>query len=451
MNDIAQERGPLKSESASRDERERQKHSDADEKTEKIKTPERFRGLIPKKLKLAFLAERAVAERADLFNEADWHLEEANVTAAAEAFAQIPLTLDTDWTAQRLKPLFMRKCLARGIAPPVIQRAWTTAVLEAPARRREQERELQKYMRRGAIAARLNEQADDLRIEHEKWKEEMAREAAAAHKDGNGHDYGDTGPGTEHSTRASDTRKPKQRGKQATVEGIAITGGSLSANADEAEAALSKAKVDVYRQRGKHVRPFREKARDSKGNEILIPAIVEVSATYIRDLLSQHSKWKKWDSRLDDWVRKDPPKDVADTIFHRRGESDYWRTLTGVTGTPFLRHDATIAHAPGFDDKTGMFLMEPVQLPADTPDRPTKADAVAPLATLDELLKNFPFVDESEEDEESDSVEPTKDRTVSHAVALSMLLTPIARAALDVAPIAHCQSTGRGHRQELPV
>ena len=52
------------------------------------------------------------------------------------------------------------------------------------------------------------------------------------------------------------------------------------------------------------------------------------------------------------------------------------------------------------------------------PDQPTRADAEAALATLEDLLVDFPFVDE-----------------ISHSAALSALISPVARGAYEVVPM----------------
>jgi putative DNA primase/helicase len=215
---------------------------------------------------------------------------------------------------------------------------------------------------------------------------------------------------------------------------IQIKGGSLSANADEAEHVLRLANVDVFRQRGTLVRPVRIMGRDSKGDEVQTPAIADVTVAALRDLLCRHARWERYDERAREWRQKDPPREVADTILHRKGEGKNWRTLAGVTGTPFLRRDGSIAHEHGFDDRSGMFLMDPVALPL-MPQRPTKADAEGALAILEGLLVDFPFVDELYRKPAFAEKEAPKHATASASVAVSELLTPMARAAIQFAPM----------------
>ena len=264
---------------------------------------------------------------------------------------------------------------------------------------------------------------------------------------------------------------------------VRMEGGALARNATECEYYLRQADVQIYRKNGRLVRPARNKLRDSKGNDVLVPAISDVAAVTIRDQISQHIETQKWAKTPTpgDWIKADPTKDIAETIIDRRGENDqFWRTLAGVSGTPFLRKDGSIADAYGFDDATGVFLMDPVALPASMPPHPTKADAERALADLEKLLPDFPFVDprvkqpteEEKKDEQAElaamlrkaKADPSnKDekeveaavtlakrmKTASWSVGLSGLLTPIARQAIEVAPIhlarATAARTGKGY------
>jgi putative DNA primase/helicase len=237
---------------------------------------------------------------------------------------------------------------------------------------------------------------------------------------------------------------------------IEVRGGALSENAGEAEAALRAANVEIYRQRGILVRPVRLDARDSKRNEVQVPALTNVTTTYLRDMCGRHIKWQKWSARKKGLVATDPPRDVAEIILHRKGEGRNWRTIAGVTGTPFLRADGSIVSKPGFDDATGMFLMDPVALP-DMPTRPGKADAERALAILEnDLLAEFPFMD-PKEDAEEDGIPiltPAQRKlTGSHAVALSQLLTPLGRSAIAVAPMhaakAFVAGTGKSYLADI--
>jgi putative DNA primase/helicase len=219
---------------------------------------------------------------------------------------------------------------------------------------------------------------------------------------------------------------------------IHIEGGSLSRNATEAEKILFDANAALYRQGGYLVRPVRNTLRDNRGEEVHVPGIAEATAVTIRGAINVYARCLRYDRREKDWLDCDPKTELADMVRDRRGEGPYWRTLAGVSTTPILRRDASIAYDAGYDAATGVYLLDPVALP-EMPERPCMDDAMASLALLESLLEEFPFHDGAHPDL------PPK-RTASYAVALSALLTPIARSAIAVAPmhIAKAPAAGTG-------
>ena len=122
------------------------------------------------------------------------------------------------------------------------------------------------------------------------------------------------------------------------------------------------------------------------------------------------------------------------TVLSRFGEWTF-QPVAGVITTPTLRPDRTILDTVGYDPATRLILMEPPQMPA-IPEMPTQEDAKRALALVDELLDEFPFVDDA-----------------SRNVALSALITPIVRGAFQVAPmhIARAPSAGSGKSFLLDV
>ena len=93
--------------------------------------------------------------------------------------------------------------------------------------------------------------------------------------------------------------------------------------------------------------------------------------------------------------------------------------LRGVIATPTMRHDGTLLTKPGYDPATGLVLFNPPPMP-EIPDQPTKQDALDALAKLNDLLTGFEFAD---------------DGNVSRSAAISMLMTPVLRGMMAVAPM----------------
>lgn len=217
---------------------------------------------------------------------------------------------------------------------------------------------------------------------------------------------------------------------------IQIKGGSLVENALQAEAILFAAKADLYRQSGFIVRPIRNVLRDNRGEETQVPAITAATNATLRNAIGKYARCQKYDLRGNRWINCDPKSEMAEAVIDHKGEGSNWRTLAGVTSTPLMRRDASIAWKDGFDEETGMFLMDPVKLPK-MPDHPTFEDAKKAQKLLDKLLVEFPFHD-------NDGSDGTG--TASYAVAMSALLTPIARAAISIAPmhVAKAPAAGTG-------
>jgi putative DNA primase/helicase len=121
---------------------------------------------------------------------------------------------------------------------------------------------------------------------------------------------------------------------------------------------------------------------------------------------------------------------VTKALLKRAGISNF-RKLAGVIMCPTLRPDGSLLSYLGYDEKTGLLLVEPPVVP-DIAETPTREDALAALADLDSLLIEFPFVDDA-----------------SHSVALSAMITPVVRGALVCVPLhavtAPEAGTGKSH------
>jgi putative DNA primase/helicase len=202
---------------------------------------------------------------------------------------------------------------------------------------------------------------------------------------------------------------------------IAVRAGKIDAIVNEAIAKLLAGKVPFFQRGGEVVTPVVEDVAAFRGRRTKVVRLKIVSADLMRSELSRIAKWVKFDKRvkgpdgsLGCDVACDPPLEVARTILDK---SERFRRLAGVITTPTLRPDGTLLCAAGYDEATGLLLVDPPPLP-EIPERPTREDALAQLAVLDELLDEFCFADEP-----------------SRGVALSGLMTPVLRGGMLVAPL----------------
>jgi putative DNA primase/helicase len=199
---------------------------------------------------------------------------------------------------------------------------------------------------------------------------------------------------------------------------IRITAGFLHKNADEGLAAMATAGVGFYQRDKKLVRVCLIKAKNCDGEDILVPGVVPVSSAIIRRSLGQSARWEKSNAK-GEVIQIDPPRDVVDQIAGMVGEWPF-PPLSGIIATPTLRPDGSLLDRQGYDPRTGLVLQFGNLNMPKIPDHPGKDDADFALGILDELLNQFPFVDDA-----------------SRTAALSMLLTPVLRAALVPAVPMH--------------
>ena len=197
---------------------------------------------------------------------------------------------------------------------------------------------------------------------------------------------------------------------------IAVRGGGLSRQASAGERAILASGATVYQRGAMLVRPILEEVDAADGRRTKVAPLARIELPYMRDLLCRSARWRKLDRRGHTEILIDPPTNVAQVILHRRGE---WRfpTVVGVITTPTLRPDGSLLVRPGYDRMTRLILVDPPPMPA-IPECPSREDALAALALLEDLLGEFPFTD-----------------AASRSVALSALITPVVRGAFPVTPM----------------
>jgi putative DNA primase/helicase len=95
-----------------------------------------------------------------------------------------------------------------------------------------------------------------------------------------------------------------------------------------------------------------------------------------------------------------------------RGQWEHVRPLVALAEYPTLRPDGTIMQAVGYDAATGLYATK--SFAVETPERPSREDARAALATLEGLLSDFNFA-----------------KPANRAAWIACLLTLVARPAID--------------------
>jgi hypothetical protein len=161
--------------------------------------------------------------------------------------------------------------------------------------------------------------------------------------------------------------------------------------------------------------PNKSKDEEPIRREANAPIISEMSRARTRGLISHacaFQRWKTTSSGESTLVSCGVPDDPL-TELHCRGEWPGVKFLEGITECPVLRPDGTILDTPGYDRATGLFYEPNVDFPP-IPSEPTLDDATTAIATLFDIVQDFPFVSQEH-----------------FSAWMALLFTPFARPTID--------------------
>jgi hypothetical protein len=213
---------------------------------------------------------------------------------------------------------------------------------------------------------------------------------------------------------------------------IPLKAGELPRIMQEAESALTAAGLPIFARAGTLMHPVSETVPAADERTTITAKLKVVSPDLLPAWLAQSAHFIKVDKRSNKWVRTDPPHPLAAALLANEGEWTFPRVV-GVATNPVLRADGSLLIAAGYDPATQLYLVPDASWgELVIAERPSRADAETALARLVELLSGFVFAS------------PT-----DRAVALSLILTVVARASMPVAPLhlvrAHAAGTGKSH------
>ena len=151
--------------------------------------------------------------------------------------------------------------------------------------------------------------------------------------------------------------------------------------------------------------------RRSRGAPILTTAHPE----RLRLIASEHARFFKWNEKFGAWTLTDCPLPAARSYL-AKGE---WAVpiLEGIAECPTLRLDGSIVQEQGYDIESGLVLRFKNCFPP-IPDKPSRQQAEAALATLRRPVRCIEFADQVDQD-----------------VFVAAVLTGVVRYAIDIAPL----------------
>jgi putative DNA primase/helicase len=239
--------------------------------------------------------------------------------------------------------------------------------------------------------------------------------------DGNGHD-----DPLQAELAAAYERVLNGDGPLPTRPVIDLTGGELADRVAASIAALQGAKVAIFNRGGQLVRPVRVAGLESldgvrRSSDALILRPVEPE--WLRLRLDQAAVWRRWDGRSKQYKIVDPPYEVARAIVAAADEGG-WPSLRAIVRHPVLLPDGRRLEASGYDTTSELLVDAPGHWPP-LPSPLTRTSAIEARGRIEDLLRFFPWASD-----------------IDKAVALSMLLTALARPILSVAP---------GHGTDAPT
>jgi hypothetical protein len=228
---------------------------------------------------------------------------------------------------------------------------------------------------------------------------------------------------------------------------ITLAKGRQSKIVSETEAALAQASVPIFARSDELVYPKHQEFDAGDGRKAIVASLSRFMPEVLQHDIDRSANFITWrknpkTEQLEP-VPADPPSNITRLVLNNKR---YWKhePISGVITTPLLRHDGTLVGGdrPHYDPATRLYYMPGLKMPPIA-DKPTKDEAKAALDLLIGLLDEFPFID----------TDAKTGGSISRSVALSALLTPLARAAMDVAPMhlftARTAGSGKSYLVEI--
>ena len=227
--------------------------------------------------------------------------------------------------------------------------------------------------------------------------------------------------------RRNGTAAPQERQGHRPIDRVADGGhnrptielriGETERIVDEIEDALIHSDRELYRRGGLIVATGFDKMQTWDGKAIEVQIIEERDNHALLEDIEAVANFEKYNTRTQKWTRTPPSLSMALTLKQRTNRLRL-PNLVSVINCPSIRTNGELIAESGFYSDVGI-LFDPrgVEFP-DVPTKPDKVMAVIALAQIERLIRTFDFVSPDDK-----------------AVALSLILTAVARPCLPTAPL----------------
>ena len=117
---------------------------------------------------------------------------------------------------------------------------------------------------------------------------------------------------------------------------IRVVAGDLHNTTTEAETALIGSGLPIFQRGEALTQPVTREVPASRGRMTLAAGLGELNPYSMVDHMCATAEWERFDGRAEEWVRINPPMQVAQTLLSRHGR---WRfpVVAGIITTPTLR------------------------------------------------------------------------------------------------------------------
>ena len=194
----------------------------------------------------------------------------------------------------------------------------------------------------------------------------------------------------EEAKAREDSEKARAASKKPRID---ILPGDLVSVVMKVDSVLAGANISIYRRDRDLVRPTELELPASDGRKTTVIGLKAFKAHDLCVAMAQTADFFKPD-KTGDLVTADPPLSLAQKMLELVDKS-HLLPIVGVISCPTLRPDGSVLSARGYDAATSMyhFVDGTVDL-SSLRDEPTRDDALEAVILLEELLDEFPFVED---------------------------------------------------------